>query len=175
MSISINEDIRHIVEVELQAGEKLLWADRPDKRAINLTCLAVFFTFIIPALFLTVGGLWFLIYTKFVWWGFLPLICGGIIFVEGIKVIRDTQLRIRDIYMITNKRVISKVYLGKAKHTIVNLRRGGLTFLSRKPKFGTAMFTFLTQPLPTEQSVTTLFAFIKNSEHVEKLLLEFIA
>ena len=31
MSISINEDIRHIVEAELQQGEKLLWADIPTK------------------------------------------------------------------------------------------------------------------------------------------------
>ena len=175
MSISINVDIRHIVEAELQQGEELLWADRPDKKAVNLTCFVLFFTFIIPALFLITGGVWFYISTEFVWWGFLPLMVGGIIFVEGIKAIRDTQLRIRDIYIITNKRVISKVYLGKAKHTIVNLRHGGLTFLSRKPKFGTDMFTFLTQPQPTEQAVTTLFAFIKNSEQVEKLLLEFIA
>lgn len=35
MSISINEDIRRIVEAELQAGEKLLWADKPDLNTVK--------------------------------------------------------------------------------------------------------------------------------------------
>ena len=51
MSISINEDIRHIVEAELQPGEKLLWADRPDLLTVKEKTIR---TYILVFLLMTV-------------------------------------------------------------------------------------------------------------------------
>ena len=55
------------------------------------------------------------------------------------------------------------------------LRRGAVTLIERKMKFGTGIFNVVTQEKPTKQTAMTIIAYVKNLNQVEQLLQKFIA
>ncbi len=111
MSISINEDIRHIVEAELQPGEKLLWADRPDLLTVKEKTIR---TYILVFLLMTVV---LLVVSIFDWrkdaevsammMTFIIIACYGICAFQMVRELKWAKKHAKKItYGLTDKHII---------------------------------------------------------------------